>query len=71
MLRIVISQHIRYSFEANEKSRLGEEGKILYGNLMWGRKRPMLHSRAVVMVEPGGARHARADADDDDIGIVE
>ena len=26
MLRIVISQHVRYSFEANEKSRLGEEG---------------------------------------------
>lgn len=30
-----------------------------------------LHSRAVVIVEPGGARHARAYADDDDIGIVD
>lgn len=44
MLRIVISQHVRYSFEANEKSRLGEEGKILYGNLMWGWKRPTLQT---------------------------
>ena len=30
------------------------------------------HARAVVMVaEPGGARHARADADDDGVGIVD
>jgi hypothetical protein len=35
---------------------------------------PVLHSGArhacaVVMVEPGGARHARSDADDDGVGI--
>ena len=29
------------------------------------------HAGTVVMVEPGGARHARADADDDGVGIVD
>jgi len=29
------------------------------------------HACVVVMVEPGGARHARADADDDGVGIVD